>query len=244
MNDLRIATGALLLACALAFPPLVRAVLVALVWLLPTVVPSMFTPATESRWRVWRRFQPYAVLFILLSVAIQGWFGPDPTINASFFSYSVSGMEAGLDTALRAILLLSTVLVVLLPLKPLQLADILARLRLPVGVPVAILLSLQLIEDMPRTIRRTRSAQRSRGLTFDGSFLSRLLALRNLVTPVIVRTLEGSLERATALQLRGLTDPIIPHAEGPSHSRLVSALYVLATIVFVYWILTWAGLFT
>ncbi len=244
IKNTRLATGVVLLVSALALPPLVRAALVAVVWMLPSLVPSVFTPATESRRRVWRRFQPYAVLFIVLSVVIQGWFGPEPTFDLYVHSLSVSGMETGLDTALRAILILSAVLVVLLPLRPLELAGVLAGLRLPLGIPVAVLLSLQLIEDMPRTIQRTRAAQRSRGLSFEGGSVARMLALRNLITPVIVRTLEGSLERATALQLRGLTDPILPESEGPAHSRWALVLHGVAVLLFLYWILAWAGLFS
>ena len=244
MRDIRIAAGAVFMAAALGLSPLVHALLIAFIWVLPIALPSVFAPSTDSRRRVWIRLQPFAVIFILISVLMQGVFGLPPRLEVPLVPMSVDGMENGLQTSLRAVLVLSTALLVLLPLNPLELAAFLARLRFPLGVPIALLLSLQLVEDLPRTITSTRSAQLSRGLRFDGSPVARFRALRNIITPVIVRTLEVSIERATALHLRGLTQPILPTPQMLPMSRWSPILYGIAFLLFVSWILEWAGLYT
>lgn len=242
IRDVRLATGAFVLACALALPPIPQALLLAVVWLLPHLGPSVFTPASPSRSTVWAKFQPYSVVFVFLSVVIQGAFGPAPRMEMPLPPLSPEGMEMGLVTSLRAILLLSGVLAVLLPLPPLELAGLLSRLRLPIGLPIAVLLSLLLIEELPRTIRQTRVAQLSRGLDLSGGLLKRIRALRSLLTPLVMRTLEGSLERATALQLRGLTDPIrLEHPPTPL-PRLAAVLFALSVLLLIVWILQWTGL--
>jgi energy-coupling factor transporter transmembrane protein EcfT len=160
----------------------------------------------------------------------------------SFVSLSTQGIEVGLQISLRAVLILTGIFVMLLPLQPLELAHWLTRLRLPVGIPAAILLSMQLVEDLPETIRVIRRAQRSRGLRTDGHFASRLRALRFLVTPMVMRSLEGSLERATALQLRGLLEPI-PLPPSPARHGIVGAILVaLAVFLLILRVLQWTGL--
>ncbi len=241
IRDVRLATGAFVLACSLALPPIPQALLLAVVWLLPYVAPTVFTPASYSRRAVWTRFQPYSVVFVFLSVVIQGAFGPAPRMEVPLPPLSPDGMELGLVTSLRAILLLNGVLVVLLPLPALELAGLLSRLRLPIGLPIAVLLSLHLIEELPRSIRQARIAQLSRGVDFSGGYLKRIAALRYLLTPLVLRTLEGSLERATALQLRGLTDPIRLDHPPTLFPRIAVALFAIAALLLIVWILQWTG---
>jgi energy-coupling factor transporter transmembrane protein EcfT len=104
---------------------------------------------------------------------------------------------------------------------------------------VAILLSLQLVEDLPEAIRRIQRAQRSRGLRLDGSLAARWRGLRYLVTPVVMRTLEGSLERATALQMRGLLNPISEVPALRPFGGVGVGLVVLALLLLCLKILQW-----
>lgn len=242
IRDVRLGTALFLMVAAVAFPPMLQAVLLAVAWLLPHVAPSSFLPATPQRRAAWARFQPFAVLFVFLSILIQGSFGEGPRLNVAIFSLSVEGIDTGLQISLRAVAILTGILVMLMPLQPLELAQWLTRLRLPVGIPVAILLALQLVEDLPETIQGIRRAQRSRGRRIDGHFLRRLRALRYLVNPVVMKALEGSLERATALQLRGLLQPVpAPPAPG-SHGTVGSVLVVLAILLLILRVLQWIGL--
>jgi energy-coupling factor transporter transmembrane protein EcfT len=153
----------------------------------------------------------------------------------------VEGLETGLTISLRTILILTGIFVTLMSMEPLALAHWLTRMRLPVGIPVAILLSLQLVEDLPDTIRRIRAAQRSRGLRVEGSLAMRLRALRFLITPVVMRSLEGALERATALQLRGLLEPLPLDQRSPAFASLGILLAVIAVLLIAYRILEWTG---
>jgi energy-coupling factor transporter transmembrane protein EcfT len=232
----------LLIVAAVTLPSMAQAVLLAVAWLLPHVSPRLFLPATPQRRTAWVRFQPFAVFFVFLSVLIQGWFGEGPRLDLPYVSLSIQGVEVGLQISLRAVLILTGILIFFMPLQPLELAHWLTRLRLPVGIPIAILLSLQLVEDLPATIETIRRSQRSRGLRIDGSFTSRLRALRFLITPIVMRTLEGSLERATALQLRGLLVPIpipLPRAQ---HGIIGAILFALAVLLLILRILQWTGL--
>lgn len=242
IRDVRAGTALFLFAAAITLPPLAQSVLLGLAWVLPYLLPSAFTPSTSQRWDAWHRFQLFALFFVIASVLIQGVFGTEPHLAIPLVPLSAEGLETGLEISLRAILFLTGIFVMLMPMQPLELAHWLLRLRLPVGIPVAILLSLHLVEDLPETVRRIRSAQRSRGLRIDGSLAARLRALRFLVTPVVMRTLEGSLERATALQLRGLLEPMPLVTRPADLGGLGIGLTVAAILLVLYRILAWLGL--
>lgn len=242
IRDVRVATALVLIVAAFTLSSMMQAILLAVAWVLPYVAPSTFLPATPQRRAAWSRFQPFAVLFVFLSIVIQGTFGEGPRLEVPYAPLSVEGIETGLQISLRAILILTGIFIVLMPLQPLELAHGLTRLRLPVGIPVAVLLSLQLVEDLPETIKSIRRAQHSRGLRIDGTIVGRLRALRYLVTPVVMRSLEGSLERATALQLRGLLQPI-PLPQAPArHGTIGALLTLLATLLLILRISQWIGL--
>lgn len=242
IRDVRVGTALFLIVAAVALPSMLQAFLLALAWLLPHVAPSIFLPATPQRRTAWARFQPLSVLFVFLSIVIQGAFGEGPRLDVPYVPLAIEGIETGLQISLRAVLILTGIFVMLMPLQPLELAHWLTRLRLPIGIPTAILLSLQMVEDLPETVQGIRRAQRSRGLRIDGSFVARLRGLRYLVTPVVMRSLEGSLERASALQLRGLLQPIPVPPTPTSHGPLGAILVVAAIFLFFLRVLQWIGL--
>ncbi|MCU0452031.1 MAG: energy-coupling factor transporter transmembrane protein EcfT [Bacteroidetes bacterium] len=241
IRDVRIGAAIFLVSAAVTLPTIAQAILLATAWMLPHLLPSVFTPATPQRQAAWYRFQLFAVLFVVASVIIQGVFGPEPRLPIPFVQLSGEGLERGLAISLRAILILTGVLAIVLPMQPLQLAEWLTRFRLPVGIPVAILLSLQLVEELPETINRIRGAQRSRGLQLDGPLPIRLRAARFLITPVVMRSLEGSLERATALQLRGLLTPTGQERLPLMHPTAGTFLLGLAFILLLTRVLQWLG---
>jgi energy-coupling factor transporter transmembrane protein EcfT len=239
IRDVRASTAILLIVAALTLPPTAQAFLLASAWMLPHLFPSMFMPATPQRRIAWCRFQPFALMFVVLSVLIQGIFGPDPRFDLVMVRFSAEGMETGLEISLRAILILTGILAALMPMRPLEMSHWLTKLGLPAGIPVAILLSLQMVEDLPETVRRIRRAQRSRGLRLEGSLPARLRAFRFLITPVVMRSLEGSIERATALQLRGLLDPLPRESAAPRSGAIGIVLLLLAIGLIIIRILEW-----
>ncbi len=242
IRDVRAGTAFFLAIAALTLPPMAQAVILVAAWMLPHLVPSVFTPVTPQRQFAWTRFQPFAVVFVILSVLMQGIFGPEPHLKDPLLPLSAEGMEFGLIVSLRAVLVLTGVLVMTMPMPPLELAHVLSYLRLPVGIPVAILLSLQLVEDLPDIVRRIRRAQHSRGVRLDGSFFVRLKAARYLITPVVMRSLEGSLERASALQLRGLLNPIPFTRSAARYNAFSILLFGLAIILLLIRSFQWLGL--
>lgn len=241
IRDVRAGAALLMFAAAATLPPMAQAILLAVAWMLPHLLPSVFSPATPQRWEAWRRLHVFAMLFVIVSVVVQGVFGPGPRLEIPMVPLSVEGLETGLGISLRAVLVLTGIFVTLMSMEPLELAHWLTRLRLPIGIPVAILLSLQLVEDLPETIRRIRSAQRSRGLRIEGNLPTRLRALRFLITPVVMRSLEGSLERATALQLRGLLEPLPLERRRTPFGTLGFLLGMSAVLLILYRILVWTG---
>jgi energy-coupling factor transporter transmembrane protein EcfT len=242
IRDLRVGMAAFLVASSLSLPTMLQALLIGGAWMLPHLLPRVFTPSTPQRQSAWNRFQPFSVFFVFLSVTIQGVFGPEPRLEIPAIPLSVEGMELGLSLSLRAILLLTGVLVMMMPMPPLELANWLAFLRLPIGIPIAILLSIQLVEELPEAIQRILRAQRSRGVRLDGTLRGRFRALRFLVTPVVMRTLEHSLERATALQMRGLLSPVRFDARPRPYGDTGLALVWFAGILLVLRFLQWSAL--
>lgn len=242
--DIRLSAGVVLLGASITFQPIVQSIILATSWTLPDLL-SAHWPFTDNRRAAWMKFRRAGLVFVVFAVVLNGIFGHGPRLETPGGGLSVEGMDFGLRTGLRLLLIATAFFLVIAPLPPLALADRLSRMRLPEGIPMAVLLAVRLLEELPRTIRGIRDAQVSRGVPVDGNPVERLLSLRLLVSPLVLRSLSSAIDRATALRIRGLTAPPsfeeTPSAGGVEvwSSRMT---FSIGVFLILYGIAAWLGL--
>lgn len=241
-------TGVILVIAAapLMLSPLGLAILIFVAWQLPLL--PYFRPISTQRKIAWERFQRSSLAFVVAAVVINGTFGGGERLFQSPVGHlSIDGLEFGLQTSLRLVVVTTSAILYILPLSSFELADRLRSWRLPVGIPVALLLALQVLEHLSEDIRRIQDAQTARGIVIRGSFLPTVRGLRILLAPLVFRSLTSSIDRAVGFQLRRLHLRKIPNAPGkenlPSNTRIGSlAMSVLVWSTFLYGILAWMGI--
>ena len=110
-----------------------------------------------------------------------------------------------LRNATRIAVMISSFTMLLLTTHPSELMSDLTRRGLPGQFAYVIISSLQIIPQMQAKAQTIISAQRSRGLDTQSSFLRRVGAIVPLVGPLVFGSLVEVEERAIAIEARGFT---------------------------------------
>jgi energy-coupling factor transport system permease protein len=111
----------------------------------------------------------------------------------------------GFQTATRIGLMVSAFTLFLLTTHPSELMSDLTRRGLPGQFAYVIISTLQIIPQMQAKAQTILSAQRSRGLDTESTFLKRVGSLVPLVGPLVFGSLVEVEERAIAIEARGFT---------------------------------------
>lgn len=246
IREPRTAVVLIVAAAPLMFSPLGLAILIFIAWQLPFT--PFFRPNSAQRKSAWDRFQRSSLAFVVVAVVINGTFGAgERMFQSPVGQLSIDGLEFGLQTSLRLVVITTAAILYILPLSSLDLANRLRSWRLPAGIPIALLLALQVLEHLPGDVRRIQDAQTSRGIMIRGAFLPTLRGLRMLVSPLIFRSLSASVDRAVGFQLRRLylsnfPGTSLPIALRPAPGLLSLAMTVIVWSTFLFGILVWMGI--
>lgn len=114
-------------------------------------------------------------------------------------------LQLALRNATRIIVMVSSFTILLLTTHPSELMSDLTRRGLPGQFAYVVISSLQIIPQMQAKAQTIISAQRSRGLDTQSSFLRRVGAIVPLVGPLVFGSLVEVEERAIAIEARGFT---------------------------------------
>lgn len=221
-------TLCLLLTSLTAPPPFSLAVLV-IVLFSREVVPDLKSLDKETA----RRFR--RVIGVLLAGAVimtilNGMLIPEGRIvyQWRWISLYEDGLAFGLRTGSR-LLLMTTTLLVLFGSTPLSsITSFLRQAGVPHQVVTTIHLTVHFVAAMPSRIERIYAAQEARGAPVRARFLSRMLSLTTLFSPLVLSSIVESIERGKALELRGYnssTDKGVSYAS--PDKRTVSFLTML-----------------
>ena len=143
------------------------------------------------------------ILFLMQALFLPG----ESRIIFELFGLEVTELSAqlGLRNATRIAVMVSSFTILLLTTHPSELMSDLTRRGLPGQFAYVVISSLQIIPQMQAKAQTIISAQRSRGLDTQSSFLRRVGAIVPLVGPLVFGSLVEVEERAIAIEARGFT---------------------------------------
>jgi len=124
------------------------------------------------------------------------WWFLHPTLESTSFAFR---------NASRVFAIASSFTIFLLTTHPRELMTDLTRRGMPPQIAYVIISTLQILPQMQAKAQTIISAQRSRGLDTQSSFLRRIGAIVPLVGPLVFGSLVEVEERAVAIEARGFT---------------------------------------
>ena len=142
-------------------------------------------------------------MFIMQSLFLPG--GETLLFTVGIFEvYRETALSAFL-TVSRIFVMISSFAILLLTTHPSELMSDLTRRGLPAQFAYVIISTLQILPQMQAKAQTIISAQRSRGLDTESSFLRRMGSLTPLIGPLVFGSLAEVEERAIAIEARGFT---------------------------------------
>ena len=198
-------------------------------------------PITPSRF--WRAFLVLSLLVAVMT-SLNGILIRlgSPIAQLGPLTLYSGGVEFGLVTGFRLLLIATSFLVLFGSTKIAQLADILNTMGLPTPVTTTMLLAVHFLDHLPERIRQIFIAQESRGAPVRGHFLSRVRSFLLLLKPLVLSSMVESVERGTALELRGFHSGVALRSAGGASRRLsVLTLVFLALTLLaaLYPVIAW-----
>ena len=235
----KLALVVLLWVCAFALAWALHIGLCLLLVIARYVLPPL-RPLSKRSASAFSKFILYSITAAVVVVSLNSLFIKSGDIIASVlgFSFYEDGLLFGLRTASRLILLSLSILIFFnsTPLK--VLISYLQNKGLPPYLVLMLLLTLHFIDQLPSRIHQIFLAQQARGAPVDAGVLSRTKALLSILSPLVLSSIVESIERGTALELRGfLSRPSAERATDQVDTRvnLLTVLFYLmslATIVY------------
>jgi len=182
-----------------------------------------------------------SILFIMQAVFLPG----ESKIIFQFLGLEITelSIQMAFRNATRIMTMVSSFTLLLLTTHPSELMSDLTRRGLPGQFAYVIISSLQIIPQMQSKAQTIISAQRSRGLDTQSSFLKRVGAIVPLVGPLVFGSLVEVEERAIAIEARGFTSTHaktslhdMPDTNSDKFIRWMLVLLVVASLAFRIWL--------
>lgn len=144
-----------------------------------------------------------AILFIMQALFLPG----ESRVIFELFGLEVTELSVQLAfrNVTRIVVMISSFTILLLTTHPSELMSDLTQRGLPGQFAYVVISSLQIIPQMQAKAQTIISAQRSRGLDTQSSFLRRVGGIVPLVGPLVFGSLVEVEERAIAIEARGFT---------------------------------------
>jgi energy-coupling factor transport system permease protein len=232
----------LLATCAFTLPWQIQLVLLGIVVLLPFIAPPLH-PISQRAAKTFFRFIWFSSTLGTVIVVVNGILirGDEITYELGPIVMYTEGILFGLETAPRLLLISFSILLLFVSTPIRSIIDRLQESGLPRNIVMLLLLALYFVESLPDRIERIFVAQEARGAAVRASLPSRFKALLTILSPLLLSSLSESVERGTALELRGfLVSPPshrIHHARPPQNVTLV--LLGISALLIAYRILVW-----
>ncbi len=162
--------------------------------------------------RVFREFSITAIRLILPAAGflflMQAFFQPlgqDVIFKFYFLDVTQESLVFAFRNAMRVFVMVSSFTLFLVTTHPSELMSDLSRRGLPGQFSYVIISTLQILPQIIAKAQTIISAQRSRGLDTESSFLKRAGSIVPLVGPLVFGSLAEVEERAIAIEARGFT---------------------------------------
>ena len=146
-----------------------------------------------------------AILFMFVMQSVFLPIGETVIFQLGRFDVTQEAMQTAFLTISRIFVMVSSFAILLLTTHPGELMSDLTRRGLPPQFAYVINSTLQILPQMQAKAQTILSAQRSRGLDTESTFLKRVGAVVPLVGPLVFGSLVEVEERAIAIEARGFT---------------------------------------
>jgi len=143
--------------------------------------------------------------FLFLMQAFFQPVGEDVIFKFYFLDITRESLMFAFRNAMRIFVMVSAFTFMLLTTHPSELMSDLTRRGLPGQFAYVIISTLQILPQMQAKAQTIISAQRSRGLDTESSFVKRMGSLTPLIGPLVFGSLAEVEERAIAIEARGFT---------------------------------------
>ena len=181
------------------------------------------------------------VLFIMQSLFLPG----ESRVLLEIWRFDVTEVSlfSALTNSIRIVVMVSSFTIFLLTTHPSEMMSDLTHRGLPPQFSYVVISSLQILPQMQAKAQTIISAQRSRGLDTEGSFVKRAGLLIPLVGPLVFGSLVEVEERAVAIEARGFTSTQrktflhqIPDTRFDRVTRILLLALVVVTLGLKLWL--------
>ncbi len=240
----KIALVLLLWVCAFILPWEYQAILCLLIITARYALPA-FHPQSDRSSRAFARFLLYSIvaailIIVLNSVLISGGKAWEVTPGIALHE---EGLFFGIRTSCRLLLLTYSILLMFVSTPLQDLIRFLQHRGMSPSFSLILLLTLHFLDRLPSRIHQIFLAQQARGAPVDAGIVARSKALLTVLSPLVLSSIVESIERGTALELRGfLNQPLqreAPVTDSEENSVLTVIFLSLAFVILIGAILRW-----
>lgn len=234
----------LLWVCAFTLPWTFQVALCLLLVIARFALPPL-RPLSRRSAMAFSKFILYSITVAVLVVCLNALFIRSGDVIATYlgFSFYEDGLLFGLRTASRLILLSFSILMFFISTPLNVFVGYLQNKGLPPYIVLTLLLTLHFLDHLPSRIHQIFLAQQARGAPVDSGVLSRTKALLSILSPLVLSSIVESIDRGTALELRGfLSRPAAVRQPEQSETRinLLSVVFFLSSLIIIaYSIYQW-----
>ncbi len=237
----KLAFVVLLWVCAFTLPWTLQASLCVLLIIGRFMIPAL-RPGSPRSARAFSRFILYSIAVATLVSILNAVLIREGSIVTNIFGISLhqEGLLFGARTASRLLLLSFSILLFFVSTPLPDFIQYLQEKGLPPYLALMLLLTLHFLDQLPIRIHQIFLAQQARGAPVDSGMFARTKALFSILSPLVLSSIVESIERGTALELRGFLHKPQPVKHGGSHMDWLTLLVLsLAIVILSYSIVQW-----
>jgi len=208
------------------------------------LVPA-YAPQSARASRTFNRFLFYCSAIVVLFAGVNALFlrGGDVLLTIGRLEFHEEGLMFGIRTAVRLLFLSISILLFFMSTPLPDFIRFLQQKGLPPQLVLVLLLTLHFLDQLPARIYKVFVAQEARGAPVRAGIFSRSQALFSIVSPLVLTSIIESIDRGTALELRGFLyqpaqRPAVAY-EQPRRNLLTAAVILLSVAIVIYSILRW-----
>ena len=240
----KLAFVVLLWVCAFTLPWTIQVFLCLLLVFGRFTIPAL-RPGSSRAARAFSRFILYSIAVATLVSLLNAVLVREGAIVGNIFGISLhqEGLLFGARTASRLLLLSFSILLFFVSTPLPDFIQYLQEKGLPPYLALVLLLTLHFLDQLPNRIHQIFLAQQARGAPVDSGMISRTKALFSILSPLVLSSIVESIERGTALELRGFLhrpQPPQPVEQGRFHTDWLTVLVLsVAIVILSYSIVQW-----
>ncbi|MBM4162163.1 MAG: hypothetical protein FJ217_13830 [Ignavibacteria bacterium] len=240
----KLALVLLLWLCAFLLDWSINLILITLLILVRYLLPG-YRPQSARASKSFNKFLFYGGTIVFLFAGINALFlrGGDVVLTIATLDFHEEGLMFGIRTAVRLLLLSISILLFFASTPLRDFIRFLQQKGLPPQLVLVLLLTLHFLDQLPARIHQVFVAQEARGAPVRAGIFSRSQALFSVVSPLVLSSIIESIDRGTALEVRGFLHKPVPMPaaahEQRSRNLLTAAVILLSVAIIIYSVLRW-----